>query len=132
MLINCCTTESLFRRTIQKAWKWSKAQCEVVRTLNTTVSPETVRKWQKMVDAYKQDKSEKNPFDEPETSKPYPTHVSAASYVPTAVSFTSLRLEFMQEESDAQKEGSIQLHATSPSTFLRQALDIEEKQYVSN
>ena len=85
-----------------------------------------------MVNVYKGDKSEKNPFEEPETGTPHPTCVSATSDVPTAVSFTSLRIEFMQEESDAQKEGSVQLHVTSPSTFLRHALDIEEKQYVPN
>jgi hypothetical protein len=47
-----------------------------------------------------------------------------------AVSFTSLRREFLQEESDAQKRGVVQLHDTTPSAFLRHALDAEEKQCV--
>jgi hypothetical protein len=51
------------RKTLEKAWKWSKAQREVADTLNGSVPEATVRKWQKMVDEYKQDKGKPNPFE---------------------------------------------------------------------
>ena len=54
------------RKTLDKAWKWSKAQRKVAKTLDSTVSDETLHKWQKMVTEYKQDKSKPNPFEEPE------------------------------------------------------------------
>ena len=54
------------QKTLEKAWKWSKAQHVVAKTLDTTVSEKTVLKWQKMVDEYKQDKHKPNPFEEPE------------------------------------------------------------------
>ena len=48
----------------------------------------------------------------------------------TATSLTALRREFLQEETDARKRGETFLHETTPTTFLRRALDVEEKQYV--
>ena len=59
-------TGTNLRKTLEKAWKWSKAQREVANTLNATVPEETVCKWQRMVEEYKQDKSKPNPFEEPE------------------------------------------------------------------
>ena len=41
-----------------------------------------------------------------------------------------LRREFLQEETDARKRGVTFLHETTPMTFLRRALDVEERQYV--
>jgi hypothetical protein len=52
------------RKTLEKAWKWSKAQREVANALDGSVPGGTVRKWQKMVDEYKKDKSKPNPFEE--------------------------------------------------------------------
>ena len=49
--------------------------------------------------------------------------------MPLAVSVTLLRREFLQEESDARKRGVTFLHETTPTTFLRRALDVEEQQY---
>lgn len=56
-------------------------------------------------------------------------HQSSADML-IAASLTSLRREFLQEESDARKHGVTYLHETTPMTFLRRALDVEEKQYV--
>jgi len=50
--------------------------------------------------------------------------------IPLAISVAILRREFLQEESDARKRGVTFLHKTTPTTFLRQALDVEERQYV--
>ena len=48
-----------------------------------------------------------------------------------AASLNTLRLDILREESDAEKRGAVQLNKMSPGTFLRHALDIEERQYVS-
>ena len=46
-----------------------------------------------------------------------------------APSLDALRRKFLQEESDAKKlPGYVELHKTTPASFLRTALDIEEKQ----
>ena len=121
-------TGTNLQKTLQKAWKWSKAQREVANTLSASISEETVRRWQRMVADYKRDKSKPNPFEEREIGVSFPPCVQPHLMSSTAVSFASVRREFLQEESDAQKRGAIQLHKTTASAFLRQALDIEEKQ----
>ena len=46
-----------------------------------------------------------------------------------APSLDALKRKFLQEESDARKlPGYVELHKTTPTSFLRMALDIEEKQ----
>ena len=46
-----------------------------------------------------------------------------------APSLDALRRKFLQEESDAKKlPGYVELHKTTPASFLRMALDIEERQ----
>jgi len=51
-----------------------------------------------------------------------------SSDILVAASVNSLRCDILREESNAQKMGAIQLDETSPGTFLRRILDIEEKQ----
>lgn len=70
------------QKTLKKAWKWSKAQCVVAKTLDSTVSKKTVLKWQKMVNEYKQDKRKPNPFKEPEISMSSTLCVSPLSNIP--------------------------------------------------
>lgn len=48
--------------------------------------------------------------------------------LPTATTFSAVRLELAQEEAADVAAGVISLHKISPSTFLRQGLDLEEKQ----
>jgi len=81
-----------------------------------------------MVSGYKKDKSKPNPFEEPEIGMfLVPRHVTRPDIL-VAASVSSLRRDILQEETDAQKAGAIQLDETSPGTFLRRLLDIEEKQ----
>lgn len=129
-IVHSCNSGTNLRKTLEKAWKWSKSQREVAKTIDASISEDTVRKWQKMVADYKQDKSKPNPFEEREIGAFFLPSVRLHLTSSAAVSFTSVRSEFLQEESDAQKRGAIQLHETTASAFLRQALDIEEKQYV--
>ena len=55
------------RKTLEKAWKWSKTQREVAKTLNASISAGAVERWEKMVSDYKQDRRRPNPFEEHET-----------------------------------------------------------------
>jgi len=94
------------------------------------ISEATLLKWEKMVAEYKQDHTRPNPFEEPEAGMLFPPHSSQSfADMPLAVSVTLLRREFLQEESDARKRGVTFLHETTPTTFLRRALDVEEQQY---
>ena len=56
------------RKTLEKAWKWSKTQRKVAKTLNASISAGAVERWEKMVSDYKQDRRRPNPFEEHETS----------------------------------------------------------------
>lgn len=70
-------TGVLLRKTLEKAWKWSKAQREVATSLDATISKGTLLRWTKMVTDYKKDSSKPNPFRDLETSKqffPHPCH----------------------------------------------------------
>ena len=60
------TTGPHLRKSLEKAWKWSKAQREVATSLDATVSARTVLRWAKMVIEYKSDRTKPNPFEEPE------------------------------------------------------------------
>lgn len=51
---------------------------------------------------------------------------------PLACTFDSVRRHLLQEENDARKAGTTYLHEETPASFVRQALDIEERQYVLN
>ena len=68
-------TGTNLQKNLEKAWKWSKAQCEVANTLDASVSEGTVCKWQQMVSEYKQDKRKPNPFKEIEIGEFFVTHV---------------------------------------------------------
>ena len=68
-------TGTNLRKNLEKAWKWSKAQHEVANTLDASVSEGTVRKWQKMVSEYKQDKRKPNPFEEIDIGEFFVTRV---------------------------------------------------------
>ena len=107
------------------------AQRAVATSLDATVSKDTVLRWTRIVAEYKKDPSKPNPFEESEVGTYFdllpPTHSHDR---PTATAITSVRRELLQEESDARKQGNAQLHETTPASFLRRALDIEEKQYV--
>jgi hypothetical protein len=59
-------TGVILRKTLEKAWKWGKAQREVATSLDATVSEKTLLRWKKMVIEYKKDRSKPNPFHEPE------------------------------------------------------------------
>jgi hypothetical protein len=119
------------RKSLEKAWKWSKTQREVANSLDGMVSKDTLGRWEKIVTEYKQDSKKTNPFEEPEICMLL-FHHSSRLFADTLIgaSVALLRREFLQEESDARKRGAAYLHETTPATFLRQALDIEEKQYV--
>lgn len=47
-----------------------------------------------------------------------------------ACTLDSVRRQLLQEEADARKTGTTYLHDETPASFLRDALDIEEKQCV--
>ena len=49
-----------------------------------------------------------------------------------ACTLDSVRRQLLQEEADARKNGITYLHEETPSSFMRSALDIEERQYESN
>ena len=59
-------TGSNLRKSVEKAWKWSKTQREVAKSLDEMVSESTLLEWEKIVVEYKQDRTKPNPFEEPE------------------------------------------------------------------
>lgn len=131
-LIVDANTGTNLRKGLEKAWKWSIAQRAVAKSLDATVSESTLLRWRKMVTEFKNDPKKPNPFEEPETgTTTIPSHRRLSHDERTAVSVTSLRRVLLEEESDARKRGSIQLHDITAAGFLRRALDIEEKQCVS-
>lgn len=54
------------RKSVEKAWKWGKAQREVANSLDDLVSESTLQRWEQMVIEYKLDHKKPNPFEEPE------------------------------------------------------------------
>ena len=59
----------ILRKTLEKAWKWSKAQREVATSLDATLSKGTLLRWRQMVAEFKKDPSAPNPFQETEAGK---------------------------------------------------------------
>ena len=47
-----------------------------------------------------------------------------------ACTLDSVKRQLLQEEADACKTGTTYLHDQTPASFLRRALDVEEKQFV--
>jgi hypothetical protein len=62
-------TGTIICRSLEKAWKWSKAQREVAKSLDATAKPLTLLRWKKMVIEYKADRSKPNPFQETEVGE---------------------------------------------------------------
>ena len=62
----CVNTGVALRKSVEKAWKWGKAQREVANSLDDLVSESTLQRWEQMVIEYKLDHKKPNPFEEPE------------------------------------------------------------------
>jgi len=69
---NHVNTGISLRKSVEKAWKWSKTQREVAKSLNEMVSEDTLLKWKNMVIDYKLDHTKPNPFEEPQTGTFFP------------------------------------------------------------
>jgi len=128
-LSECLPGEQL-KKVLERSWKWSKSQRAVATSLGEAVSPKTLEAWQKMVADYKADPSKPNPFAEPEISMFFcPSSLFKGAERFPACTLDSVRRQLLQEEADAHKTGTTYLHKETPASFMRRALDIEERQY---
>jgi len=119
------------KKVLERSWKWSKSQRAVATSLGEAVSPKTLEAWQKVVADYKADPSKPNPFAEPEISMSFLSVFSVFEGTEQfpACTLDSVRRQLLQEEADARKTGTTYLHEETPASFMRRALDIEERQY---
>lgn len=56
---------------LERVWKWAAVQREVADSMTATWS-EFAPSWEKMLLAYKKDKSKPNPFEESDPGKQFP------------------------------------------------------------
>ncbi|KAK7027686.1 CxC2 domain-containing protein [Favolaschia claudopus] len=89
-------------------------QIEAFKQVDSTLEPELRTEWQAIIDAWKADPDETNPYETKEGTR--------------AASETSIRRQLAQEELDEVKAGGGRLHGTSTSSFLVMGLQLENLQ----
>lgn len=120
-----------FPKALQRALQWSKDQRAIANALTEMYDSKTIDKWAEVVAAWHRDHTQVDPYAEPEPCKPHTfatTNSNPKLTIIIATTYSAVRLELAIEEAADARAGVPSLHKLSPSAFLRQALDIEEKQ----
>ncbi|KAF9782887.1 hypothetical protein BJ322DRAFT_1110770 [Thelephora terrestris] len=102
---------SQLKTMLKRALQGSEDQRKEADSMTATWA-KFVPEWRKMLTAYKNDQSEPNPFEEPNPHN----------------ALEKLRVQLLNEESEQIRTYAAFPHETSPSEFLRLALDTEAAQ----
>lgn len=113
---------------LERALKWAKIQRDAAELMTDTWT-EFVPGWRRMLDAYKQDHSIPNPFEEPNTGKtPFIRPHDRLMKLLKDTALAGLKDQLAKEDSDTHKKGINFPHKMTPSLFIQQALEVEAAQ----
>ncbi|KAI0039074.1 hypothetical protein FA95DRAFT_1504685 [Auriscalpium vulgare] len=104
------------KKSIKAAVYWRAKQKASFEEADEKISAELRQEWEDMVNAYEEDRTRPNPYEEPETSKLCPT------------SMADVRIELAGEEAEQAALGHISPHETTASVFLSTGMDLQDQQ----
>jgi hypothetical protein len=94
-------------------------------------SPSVVKKWTEMVEKWEADQKKPNPYSESVIGEPgavfHVQELIGCRYLQGST-MAKVRAELQKDELDDAKRGDVQMHATSPHSFLHVGLELEEQQ----
>ena len=115
---------------LTRASKLAKAHRKAADSMSKAWS-KLVPGWRKVLLAYKRNKSNPNPFEEPDPGMSAFMCAWSRSHQHPDNVLNELKDQLEKEDSDQQKAGIAFAHKMTPAKFLQYALEVEMAQYVS-
>lgn len=108
-------------------------QREFFAEFNSTIPSEVSRQWEDLIQAFEEDPTGPNPYEETETGKCFWRRTRCLSTdfhhrSSTAITLKDVQLELAQEEAEEVSRGVMSLHETTASVFLATGIELEEQQ----
>ena len=117
-------------RNLRKALVWSKTQRAIADNASACLLDDTLVDWAKMRQDFDRDRTKPNPYEEPETCELPQTFPPLSVLIFIVVTMATLRRQFDKDEDRKLRRGCTPPHTVTSSTFIWNAIQIEEQQYV--
>ena len=117
-------------RNLQKVLVWSKTQRAIADNASARLLDDTLVDWAKMRQDFDRDRTKPNPYEEPETCELPQTFPPLSVLIFIVVTMATLRRQFDKDEDRELRRGRTPPHTVTSSTFIWNAIQIEEQQYV--
>jgi hypothetical protein len=106
----------------------SVKQREIFEKFSATFPPETVARWERMVERWEGDCTAPNPYIEPEQSRILHPLILTNAHITIATTLQDVRLELARKETSQLASGYIPRHKVSMVGFFTMGFDIEDQQ----